>query len=43
MPQYKERGSSLDKCLSSFKYNLPQIHQIFHGMPLSIYRMGVQV
>ena len=39
MPQYKERESNLDECLSLFKYNLPKTSQIFQGIPPSIYSM----
>ena len=29
--------------ISLFKYNLTKTHQLFHGIPPSIYRMGVQL
>ena len=30
MPPYIERGSSLGKCFSLFRYNLPKTHQLSH-------------
>ena len=35
MPSYKERGIT-----SPYKCNLPNTHQISHGVPPPIYRMG---
>ena len=45
MPPYKERGGSLEKCLSLYLNMIkqPKTHQISHEIPPFIYKVGVQV